>query len=455
MHISKIKAACGRIEVMNSSGRVVAIGTGYLIAPDRVATCDHVVSSAELDRIAVRFGSTLIAAEVLERNERTDCALLSLANAPSNSQHLVLGGACEWNAAWYSFGFPSLAKGTGVTIRGLITDPDATDDVDADVLELTSEEAGAGMAAELHGFSGSPIVVGEVVVGHIKRYLADPANPRSAAWGKVYATRASCVWGLLAGAGQADPPPPPVPRPALGTASHAAQLRSVLELLDKSIDDDPVNERVVLAAAESLIQLDEPTEALRYMVGVSASPRADQLRALGLAKIGIPETIQSALSILQTLKNNGGFDAETGGLLGGRFKQFWLLSRDPIYLAKSHETYLDTFEITDHPYPGVNAAATALWLEQKDESQKLAERVLLRLDGVTLDETDFWVLATKGEALLLAGQVPLAKEFYAKALERSDYARGVVKVIRDQAVRNLDALGFDRLDWNDIFEIGS
>lgn len=209
---------------------------------------------------------------------------------------------------------------------------------------------------------------------------------------------------------------------------------------------------MALVAAESLIQLGEPIEALNVLLTVPPVQRNDQLRALALAKIGIPETLDASVKILEGLRSAGHFDAETGGLLGGRYKQVWQRSRDINHLRKSHEMYLDTFETTNDPYPGINAAATALWLKEKPISEQIARRVLGVLDGVTLNATDPWVLARKGEAYLLTGDTDQAKHWYARAAEQCNYAKGSVEIMRQQAERNLQALGFGVNDFDDVFK---
>jgi hypothetical protein len=47
-------------------------------------------------------------------------------------------------------------------------DPDSKDDQKAPVLLLRSKQIAAGEGASLHGFSGSPVLVSGMVVGHLK-----------------------------------------------------------------------------------------------------------------------------------------------------------------------------------------------------------------------------------------------------------------------------------------------
>lgn len=136
---------------------------------------------------------------------------------------------------------------------------------------------------------------------------------------------------------------------------------------------------------------------------------------------------------------------------GGRYKQIWQRSRNAVDLRKAHDMYLCTFETTKNPYPGINAAATALWLDEKPTSEEIAGRVLAMLDDVTLEASDTWALAIKGEALLITGNVNEAKNWYARAAERCNFAKGTVQIMRQQAEHDLDALGFDVSVFDDIF----
>ncbi len=459
--LDEIVAACGHISVTTDLEQSKA-GTGYLIASNRVATCAHVVEHATAGSIAIDFDGIKREARILRTNGDSDCAILELNDPLVEVQPLRLGGECKWKATWDSYGFPSLARGAGVTMSGIVSNPKAKDDRQAFVLELTSPELAAGMAAPIHGFSGSPVIVDGVVVGHLKRFLSDPENPLRPAYGKVYATPSDCVSNLLNDNNNGDSfhlfpfmltpstlspvePPPP------GSNGHMQHLQKIRELLQKWPSQDMPPGLAGLVASESLIQLGEPNEALNILATVPAGVKNDQLRALALAKIGLPSTLDASIRILENLRRVGHFDAETGGLLGGRYKQIWQRSRSAVDLRKAHDMYLCTFETTKNPYPGINAAATALWLDEKPTSEEIAVRVLTIFDDLTLDASDTWALATKGEALLLTGNVNEAKNWYARAAERCNYAKDTVQIMRQQAERDLDALGFDVSVFDDIF----
>lgn len=461
LSLKEIIAACGHILVTDNVGRPKA-GTGYLIASDCVATCAHVVEDAIAVNVIIDFDGTKKQVKIIRMNKDSDCAVLEMIDPLAGVQPLQLG-ECEWKADWDSYGFPELAKGAGQVMMGVVYNPEAKDDLQAPVLELFAPKVAAGMSVPIHGFSGSPVIVDGVVVGHLKRILSDPEHPLRAALGTVYATRSACVWSLLNDGKSGDSPP----LPSLSSTSSAPQLvqppppdsiayarhhQKIRKLFQEWSSQDLPPGLAGLVAADSLIQLGEPEEALNMLAAVPASIRNDQLHALALAKIGKPETLDKSIEILENLRNAGHFDAETGGLLGGRYKQVWQRSLDTAHLRKSHDMYLCTFETTKNPYPGINAAATALWLDEKPTSEEIAHRILALLDYVTLEATDTWDLATKGEALLLTGDVNEAKNWYARAAERCNYATGTLQIMRQQAKRDLDALGLDVNTFDDIFK---
>jgi CheY-like chemotaxis protein len=199
MDLADLKAACGLIVAGGTKG------TGYLIDRERVATCAHVVpGAAESETISVDFHGVLRDANVLKLDRANDCAILRLHQSLSGVAPLRLNARCRWKAPWDGYGYPAVAKGAGIPLEGAIRDPAAQDDLGSPVLNLASPEVAAGMAAPIHGFSGSPVVVEGAVVGHLKRIIPDPGvdptgsgrNPRPA-FGYVYATPSNAVLMLM------------------------------------------------------------------------------------------------------------------------------------------------------------------------------------------------------------------------------------------------------------------
>jgi len=442
--IQNIVDACG--QVVTQTEQKAKSGTGYLIEADCVATCWHVVDKAVPNGIKLKFQDGEVRASIGAANPESDCALLMLEQPLKTARALTLGGECKWKAPWDGYGYPQAGRNAGLTIEGVVRNPRAIDDQKAPVLELFSPDVAAGMAAPLHGWSGSPVVVNEMVVGHLKRFVADPEDPARPAYGKVYATRSECILALRAAVGARPPQPtPPVSPPTPGTA-HAVDTAKRIEDLFAKWHADPVvpDELAGQAAVESLIQLGAPEKALQVALKLPYSLRQRQLEALALAKTEDFANIDRSILILEELRDkHNHLDAETSGILGGRFKQLYLQKKEPKYLQQSYDVYIDAFQRTKDWYPGINAAALALWMKNKSTSTNIAHEVLMELDKTPAAKVDCWHMATKGEAYLLANDIGRAKVWYGKAAETCDYAPGTIKIMQNQANLNLKALGLD------------
>jgi tetratricopeptide (TPR) repeat protein len=232
-------------------------------------------------------------------------------------------------------------------------------------------------------------------------------------------------------------------------AAAAAGAQHVYELWKKwreaQMPDGPAN----LRAAQTLIELARPDQALEVLKSAKPGDRADQLRALALAK---SEKIGESIEILRKLYDakKTETDAETGGILAGRYKQRWLASgcTNTADLRAAFEIYRETFDRTKDSYPGINAAAMALELEDRAECGRIAQKILLALQGARTEELDHWQLATLGEAYLLLSDLENAKKWYGKAVAYSPERHQDIAVMRRQARRNLGKLGLqpDALD---------
>lgn len=187
-----LKAACGRIVAGNSKG------SGYLVDRDRVITCAHVVKPVgEGGKAVVTFATTELEATILKLDDAADAAVLTLSRPLDDVPPLKLAGGVDRKAPWEGYGFPELTKGEGIPLEGAVMDPDSKDDQKVPVLLLKSEQVAAGEGASLHGFSGSPVLVDGLVVGHLKRYIKDKESPLRPAYGYVYATPSGAVLQLL------------------------------------------------------------------------------------------------------------------------------------------------------------------------------------------------------------------------------------------------------------------
>jgi tetratricopeptide (TPR) repeat protein len=179
-------------------------GSGYLIAPNRVATALHVVRGWERQEDYEVFVGvqprTARKARLLKVDQTADAALLSL-DSPVDETALPVADGLTRNARWEAYGYPALATKTGrpsgLPIEGVVRDPSTTTDGTNPAVLLSSADIAAGNASPLHGFSGSPVVVDGAVVGHLIKHIGDTDDPKRAAYGYVYACPIAAVVALL------------------------------------------------------------------------------------------------------------------------------------------------------------------------------------------------------------------------------------------------------------------
>ncbi|ABS28177.1 TIR domain-containing protein [Anaeromyxobacter sp. Fw109-5] len=587
-----LKRACALVR----SGATV--GTGYLVASDLVATCEHVVPGArEGDAVTLTFGYPLPEVARTARVARTDpaedCAVLRLDEPMTDRVPLQLSAApLPPRSAWFTFGYPAVTKADGTHFAGVVDDAKGVKS-GRYVIVLTSEKIAAGMSTPIHGLSGSPVVIGQAVAGHIASVRPDPDFPQRAAFGEVFACPAAGVIRLLDAIGRPVPlaaaavPPPHATPPALGhrayhafvsyrstdrgfaldlverleargfsiyidqrevlpgdelavslqnaiAASAAAIIlvsrkwvespwcqqemtvllhRAVdsrtpvipvrlddvelppmlaskvwldcagasiapaeqLERIVAAIGENPVRaavprppvapsgpttpwsrieasardpEESTLTAAQALISIGEPRAAVEMLKGAGQGTRARQLRALALSKSGWNE---AAITELEPLVSSGQLDAETGGILGGRYKDLWIERGDAKYLHKAYRIYRTAYERSGDTYPGINVLAMGLYLRKhaphllgaKDGAQlaAVATAVRAKTEPITEETDDHWQLATRAEVLLLGGDLDGARRFYALAASANPLATQDIARMRNQARRNLRYLG--------------
>lgn len=77
-------------------------------------------------------------------------------------------------------------------------------------------------------------------------------------------------------------------------------------------------------------------------------------------------------------------------------------------LERAFEAYLAIYRDSGDSFPGINAATLAMLADRNDEANVLAERVLA--DPAVAAGLDYWLAATKAEALLILGRTPEVAE---------------------------------------------
>lgn len=199
----RLKAACALLEAGG------ARGTGFLVSPQWLLTCYHVVRDAGAARVVAGFPHGQREATVELVDEGNDCALLRLteAVAPGDAHPLPLSTAfAPKGAAWDGYGFPAVTGQAGLLIDGQIQDPCGQDPRLRPAVVLRSANITAG--SWLSGFSGSPVVLDGAVIGQMRQIIPDAAG------GAQMAVLYACPAAILADvARQRIDLPPAAPGP--------------------------------------------------------------------------------------------------------------------------------------------------------------------------------------------------------------------------------------------------
>jgi AAA-like domain/Trypsin-like peptidase domain len=183
--LSLLKNACAYIEAGNSRG------TGYLVSSEHVITCEHVVRGiAAGGELRLRFPAGERSARVKELDAGADWALLELDQPLTDVWPLRLAAECPRGAPWEAYGFPATTGTAGVWLTGDVQDPNGDDPQGHASLVLFSREVAAGSGGQIQGISGTPVLVGGTVVGHIKRIVPDDSEVPRAQLGLLYACSA-------------------------------------------------------------------------------------------------------------------------------------------------------------------------------------------------------------------------------------------------------------------------
>lgn len=192
MELSKLKSACAHI-FTDLRGETIQ-GTGYLVRPTWVVTCEHVVRGLRLGEVArILFGDREYLGRLDRIDSENDCAVLRLPEPAGGIEPLPLRQHCAKDEPWQSFGFPEIAEGVGLNLGGVVHDPTGEDTRRSPSLLLACQNITHGVP--LQGFSGSPVVIAGHVVGHLKRVIPDAKG--GAMFGLVYACPARFIEALL------------------------------------------------------------------------------------------------------------------------------------------------------------------------------------------------------------------------------------------------------------------
>lgn len=163
-----------------------------------------------------------------------------------------------------------------------------------------------------------------------------------------------------------------------------------------------------------------------HLIADSDDIRAKQLYALSLSKSGAPE---AAREYLEPIYKSNPDDVETAGILGSIYKELFKKNQQTTFALLSRDTYLKNFTSTKNYYTGINAASMSAMVMQSGKGKELAREVIALLKP---DTTDFWELATLGEAYLLLKDKEKSIEYYLTARSVAGTDWGKVTSVHNQ-----------------------
>lgn len=177
------------------------------------------------------------------------------------------------------------------------------------------------------------------------------------------------------------------------------------------------NPLLACAASQALISIGSPQAALTLLQGLRvafpAAIRPRQLTGLALAR---SRNWKEAKAVLGELYELGERDPETMGIYARTWMDAYEATRDRLMLRRSRDLYAESFANTPSDfYPGINAAAKSIFLNEIDAGIQLAKTVE-RLVGVKAKPGDYWHSATVAEVQLIQRNFDLAASLYEQAV---------------------------------------
>jgi len=180
--------------------------------------------------------------------------------------------------------------------------------------------------------------------------------------------------------------------------------------------------------------------------------RFQQLKGLHLSRMCRFDEALKLLESEYTKQRNerqAWVEDETVGILGGVYKRIWDSNKDDGHLAKSHETYRWGWRRSKNTYLGINAATTALWLDNISEAKQIAgevkstlikRRAMIKSRADSRYDLNYWDLATLAESHLLAGESAQAAELYSFAFTTHSKNSESISVTKKQLARIIEHL---------------
>ncbi len=431
-------------------------GTGYLVRPDRIATCHHVIKDLP-DGAAVEctFGEDARetrTALVAGTDPVTDCALLKF-ELPMTIAPLPLSSHPPANHLW-TFGFPAFARGVGISIILELLDPDTINAEKHRVFSLYSGQFAGRVPDSMGGLSGSPVLVGGVVVGHMSSVLGSTDAEKAPHLGQAYAVGAAGVMRLLgdSGTGVALPPSGDPRAAEIAVANRARVFRAieaaasgaeVNAALQRGAAEGAVSDETLLFAGNRLIGLDLVDDAIARIERVPETPQRQRDLAVAYSIRGDHARAQALLKPLT--------DSHSRAIEGGVLKRRWLETGRKMWLQAACDAYEAGYAIDGDHYPGINAAFCAFELGRQTDGERIAREIIARLQPIA--GRDAWQESSLAEAYLLTGDLETARVRYQAAAKQHLAQWRNLAVMRRQARNILELLGRPRASFDAIFPV--
>lgn len=230
--LEAIKRACALVRANGQRG------TAYLIHAKWAVTCEHVVrgvTRVKLEFPADEHGSwngEAWGTVYKEKDETGDVALIELEKPVERRPLRLTTVQPILDTQCWMVGFPTEAKESQLPFKGVIRDPHGRDFDQHTAIAIYSNEASAGDGAKLSGLSGGPVVMGQAVVGHLKKVLGQDGK---AIFGRAFASHSARVLALL----------PPDLRDELAVPDFDAFRKQMCEAVARMLENDAVARRAL------------------------------------------------------------------------------------------------------------------------------------------------------------------------------------------------------------------
>jgi tetratricopeptide (TPR) repeat protein len=399
--------------------------TGVLVTPKTVVTIASELADAQATDVEVIFSrpEERWRVEWIARDTQSNLALLTMVGAAAGRPALQVAETVAADVEW----------------RSAITVPDEgrTHSLEGEVLTV----AGDLLTSKLHppsdlpmlaAFVGAPLVSGDQLIGLMLPdtrgglAVAGPAIARFVRNARV--------------------PHDPVVEQIIGLSQQT--LADFQHQLAALASRGGLTAQAVLNSAQALLGRGRLEPALVVLgFAPTGHPHAERTRAMILSKLG---RHQQAIALFEHLRAEGYADAETLANYGGVRKRLWSQSQDRRELEHAYALYREAYQRSNDHYPGINAAALALYLGDAETSRSLAKEIAEQLAARAPDTHDLWSRATFAEALLLKGDLPRARLAYRAAAGSGASRPQDVAVMRRQARLDLTYLELPPNSFDDV-----